>query len=60
MDHEIASISSLRTFCAGGEDVGPCNGDSGWKHFFIETKEFLQNKHFKAAVFILKLNHRGP
>lgn len=28
-DHLIGSISSLRTFCAGGKNAGPCLGDSG-------------------------------
>lgn len=28
-DHDIAKISSLRTFCAGGDGAGPCTGDSG-------------------------------
>lgn len=25
----LAKISSNRTFCAGGENLGPCKGDSG-------------------------------
>lgn len=29
-DYLIASMSSLRTFCAGGKGAGPCLGDSGW------------------------------
>lgn len=28
-DHDIARISTLRTFCAGGDNYGPCHGDSG-------------------------------
>lgn len=26
---EFAKISSLRTFCAGSTQAGPCSGDSG-------------------------------
>lgn len=28
-DPAIAAMSSLRTFCAGGKNSGPCTGDSG-------------------------------
>lgn len=28
-DHDMARVSSRRTFCAGGVGVGPCTGDSG-------------------------------
>lgn len=28
-DHRLARIASLRTFCAGGDGVTPCLGDSG-------------------------------
>lgn len=28
-DYKVAEVSSLRTFCAGGESAGPCSGDSG-------------------------------
>lgn len=28
-DFDIAKISTLRTFCAGGDNYGPCHGDSG-------------------------------
>lgn len=38
-DSNIAQISSPRTFCAGGENTGPCHGDSGsiscWNTFQI-------------------------
>lgn len=27
--HELAQLSSNRTFCSGGNERGPCNGDSG-------------------------------
>lgn len=27
--HKIAQISSKKTFCAIGENAGPCQGDSG-------------------------------
>lgn len=30
---ELISLSSNRTFCAGGEGAGPCNGDSGGGFF---------------------------
>lgn len=28
-NEELIKISSSRTFCAGGENSGPCSGDSG-------------------------------
>lgn len=28
-DQNIAKISTIRTFCAGGDGIGPCSGDSG-------------------------------
>lgn len=31
---KLAEISSLRTFCAGGDGTaGPCHGDSGYRRF---------------------------
>lgn len=35
IDHKIAEVSSLRTFCAGGDHAGPCSGDSG--DFILEN-----------------------
>lgn len=29
-ESKLSSISSNRTFCAGGENAGPCLGDSGF------------------------------
>lgn len=40
---KFATISSNRTFCAGGEGAGPCTGDSGGGYFIkVERKWFLR------------------
>lgn len=31
---QVAAISSLRTFCGGGNGTGPCKGDSGKRIIF--------------------------
>ena len=40
---KFATISSNRTFCAGGQGAGPCTGDSGGGYFIkVERKWFLR------------------
>lgn len=40
-DYRIAEIASLRTFCAGGKNSGPCSGDSGLKKCFYDYLQFI-------------------
>lgn len=51
--HHLASISSNRTFCAGGiaENSGPCTGDSGGG-FFVEIDNVWYIQGIVSASYI--------
>lgn len=50
-DPKFATISSNRTFCAGGDAAGPCTGDSGGGYFIkVEDKWYLRG--IVSASFI--------
>lgn len=36
-NEQLLRISSTRTFCGGGENAGPCNGDSGGLIFILNN-----------------------
>lgn len=54
-DHHIASISSLRTFCAGGENYGPCHGDSGWLQAMLSNFSLSYFTIFLGGGFFVKV-----
>lgn len=49
---ELAAISSTRTFCAGGENVGPCNGDSGGGFFVKSNTRWIIRGIISSSLLI--------
>lgn len=50
--HLLAAIASENTFCAGGNNAGPCNGDSGSHNIKLElTRIYLKFNLLRRWIF---------